>query len=425
MANEIKFETRMAKRMQVLMAYQQVYSLFVNVEQNALFKHGDKVDIPYQGIVRVQNVTSRSADLNMPDIKEGIDQLHINTIKAAPFGVSGFDDLQSNFNQISIWSDQATTYLVKAVDGDVLSEVANASNVIDDATFGGVSGDPISLDTSNVLQVFTRINNKLQNRGISITGEDQRFEMKARKIAGYGGGKGFFIMNPFFNQMMLDSLGERETNDGDRIGQNGYVGKRLNLDLAVSNHTYWTGVFGLATNPTNGDIIIIGGVTITFVSSIGTTAGNVLIGANVDETRANLETLLNTPSTTTSTGVAFSDVRPSIYERSDSEIIKDVTATNDDTANTLTIASKSNDYLVVSSNLTDGTDGWSKETAHLLAGRKGCVQMVTLIEPKIEVSSVPLKLNYKYIKPYTFYGKKMTTAGSLASVDIKINTANL
>lgn len=57
---------------------------------------------------------------------------------------------------------------------------------------------------------------------------------------------------------------------------------------------------------TDTQTIVIAGVTFTTVASIGTTPGNVLIGANAAATIVNLAALINSPSTTTSTGVALS-----------------------------------------------------------------------------------------------------------------------
>jgi hypothetical protein len=70
------------------------------------------------------------------------------------------------------------------------------------------------------------------------------------------------------------------------------------------------GALALPTNPTSGQTLTLTingtAITITFVSAIGTTAGNVLIGASAAATVANLIALLNQPQTTTATGVALS-----------------------------------------------------------------------------------------------------------------------
>jgi hypothetical protein len=70
------------------------------------------------------------------------------------------------------------------------------------------------------------------------------------------------------------------------------------------------GAIALPTNPTNSQTLTLtingNAVVFTFVSAIGTAAGNVLIGASAAATAANLLALLNQPQTTTATGVALS-----------------------------------------------------------------------------------------------------------------------
>lgn len=70
------------------------------------------------------------------------------------------------------------------------------------------------------------------------------------------------------------------------------------------------GAVALPTNPTNGQTLTLtingSAIVITFVSAIGSAAGNVLIAGTAAGTAANLIALLNQPQTTTATGVALS-----------------------------------------------------------------------------------------------------------------------
>jgi hypothetical protein len=70
------------------------------------------------------------------------------------------------------------------------------------------------------------------------------------------------------------------------------------------------GAIALPTNPTNAQTLTLtingNAIVITFVSAIGSTAGNVLIAGSAAATAANLLGLLNQPQTTTSTAVALS-----------------------------------------------------------------------------------------------------------------------
>lgn len=70
------------------------------------------------------------------------------------------------------------------------------------------------------------------------------------------------------------------------------------------------GKITLPTNPSNTQTLTLDingtNVVLTFVTSIGVTAGNVLIGASAAATALNVLNLLNQPDTTTTTGVALS-----------------------------------------------------------------------------------------------------------------------
>lgn len=81
-------------------------------------------------------------------------------------------------------------------------------------------------------------------------------------------------------------------------GSNGSVGS-----------TY-LGYAGLTANPTNGLTLILTlnatAITITFVTAIGSTPGNVLIGGSLATTMTNLLGLLNAPGTTNANQVALS-----------------------------------------------------------------------------------------------------------------------
>ncbi len=69
----------------------------------------------------------------------------------------------------------------------------------------------------------------------------------------------------------------------------GYVGtNELGVDLYMSNLLRRQSTFTFGTGqPSNGETVTVNGVTGTFVISLGSTAGNILIGADVDETAEN------------------------------------------------------------------------------------------------------------------------------------------
>lgn len=65
------------------------------------------------------------------------------------------------------------------------------------------------------------------------------------------------------------------------------------MDAYVTNNLTCVGSLILGANPTATDTVTYAGVKFTFVSSIGTTAGNVLIGASASATADNLVAAIN------------------------------------------------------------------------------------------------------------------------------------
>lgn len=426
MANTHQFETKFSKRMQSTFYNRPVFRALVNTEERANLVDGQSVTRPRKGLFVSQDIT-RGSDLSMQTINEEAETLTVNTAKSSPFSIDSLDAIQSNYQLMNEYADDAMAVVNAAIDADVLAEYSNATSTVDAGDVGGSSGSPISLTTSNILKVLSKATMKLRRQNVQVT---DKFELSAEAFQNgvEGGrkvvGKGFVAESPEFAQVLDEYYSNRETVGGDQSFANGYTGKAAyGLECYMTNNAAWSAVLALATQPTASDTLTIDGVTVTFVSTIGSTAGNVLIGADVDATRANLAGLLTNPGTTSATQVAVSSTRANNYTLSDKEKFDRITATNDDTANTLTTTAKGVSYLEVASSLTDGSDGWTKETQHILAGRKGATDMVIQAEPQVMVSDIPLQIG-KYVKPYSLYGLKTYNEGARALVDIQIDSSS-
>jgi len=183
------------------------------------------------------------------------------------------------------------------------------------------------------------------------------------------------------------------------------------MDVYVAGCLTASRVFDMATNPTAGDTVVINGQTFTFVAAIGTTAGNVLIGASADATRVNLAALLNAPGTTTANGVAVTD--PSRFEG--------LTATDSPGGDTLTVVSKRG-TLIASSTMTNAANDWAAETLNCAIMEKGAVWMALRDNLKVRDAREPKKLvtNYTVL---TRYGLVTPNSGKERMVRIAIQSA--
>lgn len=292
------------------------------------------------------------------------------------------------------------------VDSKVLSQYSLASSYVDDGDIsGGTSGNGVDPNVGNILEIFTTAGKKLDELNIPETDR-------------------WATISPKMKQVVYQMLGLRETPEGDNKLKDGKLGiSYAGFELYVSNLLTGEAVLELATQPANNDTITINGVVFTFVSSIGTTAGNVLIGADVDTTRASLAALINAPSTTAADRVGWSTTSSAqkyIYRKLTNRAV----ATNSASDNTLTVTWKGLSKITVSSSLATATNKWAtaKSITHNLFGQgtgtDAPIDLVMQIRPMVEVTPVPLQFG-QYVKRGMYYGVKTFHENIVRLVDVR------
>lgn len=419
MANTHVFETKMADRMQITRYSDSVYNMLASFEERKKLERGQSVTRPYVGRFYEQDYT-RGSDLTIPDYTETNETLTVQTSKAAPFAIDDLDAMQSNFRLLNEYSGKAMRALNKSIDAAFLGEVVDhATTTIDAGDVGGVAGSPIDLDTSNVTAVFAASLRALGNLNVEITGKrDPRPNIGNMKPGGSGG---YAVVNPWFNETLGTALAGRETADGDQKSKTGYVRTYMSFDNYLSTNLAWTGILGMATNPTDSDTVVINGVTVTFVATLSGATSEIHIASTVDITRANFCTWLSAGGANAE--VEGVDTGYSAASADDQNLLLRMTATNDNTADTATIVAEGYSYVVVSETFTDPTDTWTTEKSHQMFGEKGAVDMVVRKEPSVKISDIPLQLGV-YVKPHTLFGLQTFTEGRNALVNVEINSAN-
>lgn len=361
---------------------------------------GTTLNIPRLAFQSTQTYT-KYTDLTFADLTTASDTLTLNTNAVVTFSM---DDLDEDDNYINITPQairQGGIKLKERLDGDFLAEVLNANLVYDNGGLRANTGTitPIALATGgsqNVSAVFGNSQASLINAGVDMN-----------KLA---------LVVDAFTMNTINTLGLEVGFDvADEAFQNklarGYRGRFLGMDVYVAGCLTASRVLDLATNPTAGDTVVINGQTFTFVAAIGTTAGNVLIGASADATRVNLAALLNAPGTTTANGVAVTN--PSRFEG--------LTATDSPGGDTLTVVSKRG-TLIASSTMTNAANDWAAETLNCAIMEKGAVWMALRDNLKVRDAREPKKLvtNYTVL---TRYGLVTPNSGKERMVRIAIQSA--
>ena len=377
-----------------------VFRKQANFRLESDLKDGDTVKRIYRSNIFPADYT-RGSDVTFQDITDTAESLTVDKTPVLPFYVDDLDALQSHYDTREQYTSDTVKDLNHIIDGWYLAEVANATNTIDANDFGGTSGNGATITPANIQKMFALAQKKLLRRNVKM-------------------GNLFANLTPDVYQQLLEYLAGKESVLGDRTGENGAMGTYYGFDLFVTNSVYWTGRLDLATQPTDGDTITINGVVITFKATLAAVAGAVHIASTVDITRANLVEHLNN---LTATETEDTDTGYVAFANADAVKLYGITATNDNSANTMTLTYRGAGGIVVSDTLTDTTDTWHTglNINHLMFGEKGAVDFVIQKQPTVQIEKAEARLGFKVI-PYTLFGKKTFQDGAKKLVNVKVNT---
>jgi hypothetical protein len=210
----------------------------------------------------------------------------------------------------------------------------------------------------------------------------------------------------------------------------------MSFNLFVSNQTPSSVALTMGTQPSDGDTFTINGLTFTFKTSLGTTAGNILIGGSLANAQANLIAAFAAPFTTTAnyytqtnnvtnqnklanlTCTAFASNQATIYQGG---------------IGTMQITLGQNTGAAVwggafTGNTTAGTQTGGVTTGtvtviqHNVFGVSKSVGLCLQHEPSLYVNPVSGKVGKDYVT-WAFYGIKVFKYMTTQLIDVQINAS--
>lgn len=338
-------------------------------------------------------------DITVTPLTGSKETLEVNTFIASLVSVDDTEEKQSILDLGSKVAMRMMKDHNNRIEQAVMGQVTNAQHTLDDGNVGGTSGNNMTLNTDVIPQVFVSADTKL----------DAIDAPKAGRTAVVG--------SHFMRWLKLQQAG-RDTVFGDGVNTRGVVANLFGWDIVESNNLPFTAVLSMATDPSNDNTVTIAGVTFTFHTTLPTSAGGLHATGTVDNTRANFANALNAPHTsiaeTASAGYTAVSAENAFLLRDKRRI----TATNDNSADTLTITGFGD--IVVSETLTASADVWSSQRQDSLFCVRGCVDQVVQMPPKIEISREP-KQFADLVKSMLGYGVKTFADGAREMVRVKIN----
>lgn len=274
--------------------------------------------------------------------------LTVSTFKYAAEEIDDTVNLQTPYDIPAHSLKSIRKNLLNATEQTFMDQLTNADQSI-------AGGTAQVVTTANTVDIFEEADGRLGAFDVPMNTDMRAAVLGPRTVA-----------------KLKNLKGARETGFGDRVLENGIVGPLLGYTIVQSNNLPYSAVLNLATQPTEADTVTIAGVTFEFNATPGdAVAGNVGVdlGANVDATRANLAAAINDSGTAGTTYVQLDKVQNFIIRNK-----RNITATNDNSADTLTIAGYGD--IAVSSDLTDATDGWSTQRQTSIFMMRGAIDLV-------------------------------------------------
>lgn len=382
-------------------AYQEIFQkvlvgkMIANTRFEPTLKYGASVARVAYDIsgVYVRSVTRGNAS-TIDALSDSAETLTINLEKEAVFHVSDGEATQAGpLNPGEVIGGQIAIKVAADLDYNIFKEVLNAYQTFDngDLTTLASSGTPITLSATTVPQMVTRMPAKLR-RFANQTISNMAFVVdaySASDIEQFLLGKQFSIVESVF--------------------KNGYAGPIATASVYVSENLSSSATLTLASAPTDGDTVIINGVTFTFNTTLTTTAGSVLISGSAAAARTNLRSLINAPSTTTTFGTALSTANANLINQTSK------LAAAGSTTVTLTGAGR----LVLGGTRTVTTDTWSANMVHCYYGKIGAIDLVVQDLKEVDMRQTPDRRGTNVFSSY-LAGIKTFTDGSKKFLDVQI-----
>ncbi|MDP1570811.1 MAG: hypothetical protein Q8L86_12505 [Vicinamibacterales bacterium] len=369
---------------------------FANFEEQDGLSDGLKVDRPYRSNVVIENYVKGTA-LEGQSLDATSDQLTIDTVKGLLMYVDNVDKIQNKYSAAEAWIAEAMKRLNIGLDARFFYEVFSANDTVDDGDAGGTNGNAWVPSEATVYDLLTAINLKFDTANVP-DGE--------RKLAA----------SPQFIRVLKKKLEGKNSTWGDKVGKDGYVDEYDGIKFYKTNNLSASARWTPANNPSNNDTLTINGITFTFVTSIGTTAGNVLIGANTAATIDNLVALINAGGVTSDSGV--SNVSLSAANK---RTVQEWVAVDGTTY--IEVRAMGASYMTVSG--SEAADVWSAKIQHMLASADKAIDAVIQKAPSVEMAStVSAGKSGVNILPLTLAGFYTFYQGKNEIFDVQVDSSN-
>lgn len=363
-------------------------------------KFGDTVNRTVLNLaaVRVRSFTNLN-DQTIDPLTDSEETMTINVQVGAVFPIARLEKIQAGpLNPAMVAGKEVAIKVANYLDSVILKETTNAWAVFDtgNLTTAAANGTPITLSSTTVPQMIAQSYAKLFSNNVAMTNT-------------------CWVLDPFSVSQIAQFPIGKDITSNNTVFMNGFTGNIFGSEVYTSNNLTGEATLVYTGNSVNAETVVIGGVTFTGVTTIGSTAGNFLVSASDSTTGiTNLAAFINDPSTTSATQVALS--------AADQITITDtlgLTATATSTT-VLTIVARGSSRLTLSETQTNAT--WATNFVHAYYGMKGAIDVAVQDQPTVEMRDEARQLTTNIFNNVVAAVKTFTD-GAQKFLDVKIANA--
>jgi hypothetical protein len=377
MANDVSglLQQGWSKGLQAYLEESLVVSTLANRRLQPFLK-GKTVHVPRMALNKIQAYTKYS-DITFQDLSSSDETLTLDTTPVVPFAIDEVDEAEQSYDIRGEALQRAAFKLKQYIEGQFFAQYSNAKwNAGSTITLSATS-----TDAGFPVTVFGRAKAVLSKVGVDVS-----------NLA--------IVLDPLHLEVIQRGVLGNTFSESDATYKMGYRGKFLGCSLYESSNLSGSATLAVASQPADGYVIKINGVTFTAKTTLGTTAGNVLLGADAAAFRANLIAAINGAAGAGSTYVE-------IGQDNRNQFIDGVTASESST--NVVLASRRGAPYVESTN-TAAVD-WQDIVSYALVMEKGAIDLVMGKEVGIKESDSPKQIGKLY-KVWAHFGIKTFTEGA-------------
>lgn len=414
--NQFQYQTIWTKEYQKSNWAMPVYPIIADTQFKAGLEIGDTIKRRFRSNPIFANDLGGDGSYTPQKYKEGVESFQINKQKEATVRIVKPSVLHTDLPVTKSYGTQLANALWQEIDGDTLNTArAGAGATLDDGSFGGTSGNGLSVSIGNIaaipllaLEIY-RGNNVVYDR-----------TMKFGKLP-YEAYDGMlcWIVPPQVETVIDTYLIARNTQLGDDVTVNGYMGRFGKFNIFSSNNLPFTSRLALGANPTDGDTLTIKGVTFRFKNTLAAN-GDIKIGSTAAETADNIVAAFSALTTTTSNYDAWEDtdtVTEGGYEIPKSRALHGLSATDGTTY--VDVLMKGTGKVTLSSAFTSGLNAFTgaKQVVHSLITVGKNVSLAVRQDPEIYDNPVGEKVARDYVM-WTVFDSKVWRDQARAHIDL-------